>query len=499
MEKDAQTNHMRRVTKALLIAYWPVFILTVLSPVLVKTTAASSVDPITNIVLFAVLLFSTISYFLKKFGKLSGILLCCIMTSNILYTIFSGMAKDYRTLTVFCLLLPVCAVALYLNMKYFLIYCAALDLAIIILSLAVRNFTDDIVIFVVSMIIVNFCMLILFFVTKWGGELIESANAKERKAVSLLKELEDTMKAIKEGTALLNSDIIECNSNLEFGKQASGGLTAVVHEVAKGVSEQTESLTDIHNKVNDADEAVEKNVMVSNHLSDISKKANHFVAEGSENIEEMSRQMKIIDGAVLSTLSTVVELEKSMDEVNNFLLGIKQIAEQTNMLALNAAIEAARAGEQGKGFAVVADEVKNLAEQSSENADLINKIIIDIRNKSKAVLEDVQNGRVAVQNGGMIADKVSESFDNIRLSFEEIDRCVEKEKSTVESIQKIIKVIRQESENIASISEEHSAAAQEMLAAVEGQYNGILKVCDLMEHIKNASENLGKLDKKLDK
>jgi methyl-accepting chemotaxis protein len=408
------------------------------------------------------------------------------------------MVKDYQTLTVFCLLLPVCAVALYLNLKYYLIYCAVLDSATIILSLAVRNFTDDIIIFVVSMIIVNFCMLILFFVTKWGGELIDSANAKERKALSLLEELESTMKAIKDGTTLLNREIIECNANLEFGKQASGGLTAVVQEVAKGVSEQTESLTDISNKVNDADEAVEKNVMVSNQLSDISKKANHFVAEGSENIEEMSRQMKIIDGAVLSALSTVTELQESMDEVNNFLLGIMQIAEQTNMLALNAAIEAARAGDQGKGFAVVADEVKKLAEQSSENADLINKIITDIRDKSKAVLEDVQNGRVAVQTGGMITDKVNESFDNIRISFEEIDGCVENEKSTVESIQKIVKVIRQESEYIASISEEHSAAAQEMLAAVEEQYNNIEKVSDLMKHIKSASEDLEKLYKKWD-
>ena len=67
-----------------------------------------------------------------------------------------------------------------------------------------------------------------------------------------------------------------------------------------------------------------------------------ILAEGSENIEEMSRQMKIIDGRY-SALQQLLNSE-SMDEVNNFLLGIMQIAEQTNMLALNAAIEAARAG-----------------------------------------------------------------------------------------------------------------------------------------------------------
>lgn len=44
-------------------------------------------------------------------------------------------------------------------------------------------------------------------------------------------------------------------------------------------------------------------------------------------------------------------------------------------VSLNASIEAARAGEAGRGFAVVASEIQQLAEQSNESAQIINKII----------------------------------------------------------------------------------------------------------------------------
>ncbi|BFU42721.1 methyl-accepting chemotaxis protein [Krasilnikovia sp. MM14-A1004] len=68
---------------------------------------------------------------------------------------------------------------------------------------------------------------------------------------------------------------------------------------------------------------------------------------------------------------------------------IQSIAEQTNLLALNATIESARAGESGKGFAVVANEVKELARQSGENADSINRTLTEVRAQVDAAVTRV--------------------------------------------------------------------------------------------------------------
>jgi len=209
-----------------------------------------------------------------------------------------------------------------------------------------------------------------------------------------------------------------------------------------------------------------------------------------KKINNIAYQMYIINQAVTKSYATVLELNENMDAVNSFLTSIAQISEQTNLLALNAAIEAARAGESGKGFAVVAEEVRKLAEQSATTTEQISEIIINIQEKSRDVLEDVQNGTLATNEGEKIAKAVNENFEKINQSFKKIDEYIYEELTKNQNISSLFSQIRAETESIATISEEHSAATEELMATTEEHNASIETIYNAMLDIQKACENL---------
>ncbi|MEN6412956.1 MAG: methyl-accepting chemotaxis protein, partial [Veillonellales bacterium] len=63
-----------------------------------------------------------------------------------------------------------------------------------------------------------------------------------------------------------------------------------------------------------------------------------------------------------------------LDKINEVMVFIKDIADETKMLGLNAAIEAARVGDAGMGFGVVAEEIRKLSEESKKTVAQIKEL-----------------------------------------------------------------------------------------------------------------------------
>jgi len=106
------------------------------------------------------------------------------------------------------------------------------------------------------------------------------------------------------------------------------------------------------------------------------------ISNNTNNIAQMSKYSHQVSlsakkGQQLANQTTVAmdEINHQVNEINDAISVIDQIAFQTNILSLNAAVEAATAGEAGKGFAVVAGEVRNLASRSAEAAKEIKGIV----------------------------------------------------------------------------------------------------------------------------
>jgi methyl-accepting chemotaxis protein len=106
---------------------------------------------------------------------------------------------------------------------------------------------------------------------------------------------------------------------------------------------------------------------------------NGSLGELARTAQEADRITSLVTSKASEASQAMTALESSSAEIMAASDVIQAIAEQTNLLALNATIESARAGEAGRGFAVVANEVKDLARQTSDNADMITRTLAEVQ------------------------------------------------------------------------------------------------------------------------
>jgi methyl-accepting chemotaxis protein len=477
MSESIMKNHVLKVNKIIAFIFILMTTLSIFSAISFQMSELFGLSAVNIMIAIA----AYISSNKKRYETFISYLVCIFMCFSIVFV-------TTNTESLYLILLPISVATLYFNVKLFFITSSLVNAGIIIrlVSMSQLNINS-----ITSLIVINIVALILFYLTKSGTNLIYVASEEGKKSSDSLGKLEDTIKVIETNTSSLDVDISSCYTNLESVKEFTSSMTNTIEEVVKGVSGQADGINQISEMMNTADEKVLESHRISKHLENVSTKASGLVLTGSQKIRQMDDQMSIISTAVTESVTTVNELQRNMNEVNNFLSSIIQIAEQTNLLALNAAIEAARAGESGKGFAVVAEEVRKLAEQSADTVKEINSIINQVNEKTQKVLDKVQNGNAAVQEGEAIVNEVTESFESIQLSFKDIDTQISKELAMIEETTVIFEKVRGEAESMASIAEEHSAATEEMLATMVEHNTSIENIFDSIKHIKASSNNLG--------
>lgn len=474
MELEIVQNHLRKVNKVL-TGMMLIFALVVFYFVF----SGSYYLIIIAVAYLLVAAFACISVYKQKYSLVTAYVI-------ILTICLASFFLIYKYGAFYMVFIPISISALYLNQKLYVLTGIILNIGMVSEILFIENINLD----YTTLFFIDLSMLVLYFNARWGTDIIKGLADESIRSKDSLSKLESTLAAIKLNTSTLNTHIKNCDSHLEAVKDTSNGMKITVQEVAKGIVSQTESITNISQMMNAANEKVIETQKLSKLLGNTSAKSNQVVVDSSEKIGQMGRQMQIINNAVSESVITVRELQMNMSEIDSFLSSISQIAEQTNLLALNAAIESARAGESGKGFAVVADEVRKLAEQSTNTVKQINQIIEHINNKTNNVLDKVQNGDAAVKEGELIVNEVNESFVNMQSSFKEMDSYIASELEMIDSTTSIFATISQEADSVATISEEHSAATQEMLAAMDEQNTSIESTYDFMQEISLSSLNL---------
>jgi methyl-accepting chemotaxis protein len=205
------------------------------------------------------------------------------------------------------------------------------------------------------------------------------------------KAIEDIRGAARE----LNSLARQLKENQDFG-DATDVIVAAAQQLAATIHE-TESTT---NQITASNGSIKASIVDHLALSETSQASivemqasNQAILDNSaKSFDQIGSLIGVIGGSrgVFDQLITAIaesaenskslgsfvdRLRQRIQQIEETVIKITEIALKINMLAVNGDIEAARAGAFGSGFSLVASDIRKLAIESSQNANSIRNLI----------------------------------------------------------------------------------------------------------------------------
>lgn len=304
------------------------------------------------------------------------------------------------------------------------------------------------------------------------------------------KTVKSVMKGIANATEELNSHSEELTQSASEVKSGSEQVAITMQELATGSETQATTASNLAVVMENFTKKVQSTNQSGEKIKNSSMGVLSMTSEGKQYMEDTSRQMAKIDAIVQDAVAKMATLDNQTQEINNLVVIIQKIADQTNLLALNAAIEAARAGEQGRGFAVVADEVRKLAEQVAVSIADITGFVEKIQTESKRVSDSLQSGYAEVEEGTSQIAKTGQTFNQINTSVTTMVDGIKGISENLESIKFNSEIMNSSIEEIASVSEESAAGVEQTSAASQQITSSMEEVAGSSEQLANLAENL---------
>ena len=158
-------------------------------------------------------------------------------------------------------------------------------------------------------------------------------------------------------------------------------------------------------------------IAISTELEDSVKNVIETLDESLEQVSSAINAIAVASGTINQNEHTVEEtvlaVSSSSNKINDVLVLIKDISDQTRMLGLNASIEAARAGENGRGFGVVAEEIRKLSDESKQTTGIIKELTLEIEKSINSAVAQSKYTFKASEEQAAATEEVNASIEEI--------------------------------------------------------------------------------------
>ena len=315
------------------------------------------------------------------------------------------------------------------------------------------------------------------------GEMVNNTNTVLDHLGRIVHNIKQSSLDVKESS----EELAEAASQIS---QTTEDVSNAVQEIASGATQQADEIQEATENVEKIGNAITDVQESSDDLSGIAqkmKKASEVSSNSLKSLQESSTEMT---EKIEEISRTIQATKEAVNVIGEKVMGITNIATQTNLLSLNASIEAARAGEAGKGFAVVAGEIGTLAEDSKKMAD-------DIKVEMSKLLEQSDAAVVAadgVKEGNSEQQvALSETFDAVSGMLEDIEKTVVGVQSITEGANVCDKskdAVIDTMSALSAISEENAASSEETGASMQELSATVITLASSADTLKDISKRL---------
>lgn len=298
-----------------------------------------------------------------------------------------------------------------------------------------------------------------------------------RNVHTLMTNLAKTITNIYRATDTLNNFSGKFRDSFENIENSISNVNVAIDEIANGATNQAQETQKVNEQINRMGDAI----TATTRNTDSLMKTTGEMKAANEQMNQTLDALVTMNGRTMQSVNEVNEqtdiTNKSAMEIRGVIEFINEVADQTSLLSLNASIEAARAGEQGRGFAVVADEVRVLADQTMESTERIGAIVETLIHNSNMSVKTMQSVLSEITNQSKLLNETRDVFDRLDHEITTVAGAVGSISGEVDSINDTKNGVLGSLDNLSAIAQQNAASTQETAASME-ELSEIVQQCN---------------------
>jgi methyl-accepting chemotaxis protein WspA len=274
-----------------------------------------------------------------------------------------------------------------------------------------------------------------------------------------------------------------------FGEVQKSGIrvTSSVTEIAATAKEQQATAseiavttTEIGATSREISATSRELVKTMRDVSSVGEQAATLAGDGQTGLARMEGTMQRVIDAAGSINAKLGVLNEKAGNINQMVITITKVADQTNLLSLNAAIEAEKAGEYGRGFAVVASEIRRLADQTAVATYDIEQMVKEIHSAVSAGVmgmdkfsEEVRRGMSEIQQVSGQLTQIIHQVQALAPRFEAVNEGMQAQATGAEQISEALTQLGKAARQTVESQAQSSRAIEDLNQVSSGLRSGV--------------------------